>query len=221
MKYAIESEFSDDQPDIKLARRGAETLNLPELVAVLIVNSGTRDRDLQHVCKDVADVIMTNGRATTIPDLRQVNGIGFTKAAQIVAALELSRRFPTEQQKHAVLHSTDDVLPFLGVYRYDNQENVIVITLSGANEILNVHAITRGTVNQSNIHPREVFAPALDDRAASIILVHNHPSGNLTPSPQDILITERIKQAGELMGIKLLDHIIIGPKEGDSHRSIM
>ena len=113
-----------------------------------------------------------------------------------------------------MIRCAEDLLPFVSQYRYDQQENVIAATLSGAHEILNIRVVTRGLVNQSQIHPREVFADAVTDRAAAIILVHNHPSGNLTPSTRDILMTRTIQEAGEILGIRLLDHLIIGPGDG-------
>lgn len=96
---------------------------------------------------------------------------------------------------------------------------MVAATLSGAHEILNIRLITRGLVNQSQIHPREVFADAVTDRAAAIMLIHNHPSGNLTPSTRDMLMTKNIQDAGNILGIELLDHLIIGPCEG--FRSIL
>ncbi|MDO5846621.1 MAG: JAB domain-containing protein, partial [Methanocorpusculum sp.] len=110
--------------------------------------------------------------------------------------------------------NADDVLPFVSTYRYDTQENVVVLTLSGAHEIINIRLITRGILNNCQIHPREIFAGAIEDRAAAIILVHNHPSGRLEASIEDIAITRKIKSAGELLGITLLDHIIVGPTDG-------
>ncbi|HJJ47962.1 MAG TPA: DNA repair protein RadC [Methanocorpusculum sp.] len=210
----------EDKPREKLLKEGnAKRLRLEELIAILI-GSGTQECDAIKLGGYIGEVLMEHAYKTSKDHLvynekknTGVKGVGPAKACVILAALELARRFPPEDERRAVLHSTDDILPFLGQYRFDNQENVIVATLSGANEVIRVHPITRGTVNQSQIHPREVFAPAIEDRAASIILIHNHPSGNLTPSPQDVLITERIKQAGELLGITLLDHLIIGPRE--------
>lgn len=216
----------EDKPREKLLKEGdAKRLRLEELIAILI-GSGTQECDAIKLGGHIGEVLMEHAYKTTKDHLvwnekknSGVKGVGPAKACVILAALELARQFPPDDERRAVLHSTDDILPFLGQYRIDNQENVIVATLTGANEIIKIHHITRGTVNQSQIHPREVFAPAIEDRAASIILIHNHPSGNLTPSPQDVLITERIKQAGELLGITLLDHLIIGPRE--PCRSIM
>ncbi|HJJ29271.1 MAG TPA: DNA repair protein RadC [Methanocorpusculum sp.] len=211
---------NEDKPREKLLRDGnAKRLRLEELIAILM-GSGTQECDAIKLGGHIGNVLMANTYKTAKEDLvwdakkkTGVKGVGPAKACVILAALELARRFPPENERRAVLHSTEDILPFLGQYRYDSQENVIVATLTGANEVIKIHPVTRGTVNQSQVHPREVFAPAIEDRAASIILIHNHPSGNLTPSPQDILITERIKQAGNILGIMLLDHLIIGPRE--------
>lgn len=210
----------NDKPREKLLRYGnANRLSLEEIIAILI-GSGTAEKDAIALGKDIGEVIMSKTYTTAIKDLvwnpkhnLGVKGVGNAKACLILAALELARRFPPTDERHAVIKSTDDIVPFVSQYRFDTQENVIVASLSGANEVIKLHHITRGVVNQSQIHPREVFAPAIEDRAASIIMVHNHPSGNLTPSPQDLNVTERIKKAGELLGITLLDHIIIGPCE--------
>lgn len=211
MKYTYASEWQD-QPDVKLKDYGARRLDLRELLAV-IIQHGTAYRGLREIVEDVAKVLLENTYNTTMSQLVAVNGIGFAKATQILAAVELARRFPPELERHAILHSTDDVLQFVECYRFEKQEHVLAISLSGANEIINVHVITKGLVNQSSVHPREVLRPMIEDSAASFIMVHNHPSGSLEPSPADILSTERMKQAAEVVGITMLDHLIIGPKE--------
>ena len=216
----------EDKPRERLIRDGdAKRLPLYQVIAVLM-GSGMPGRDVFALSKDISEVLLAKKYETSIEDLvfdpkhnTGVKGIGPAKACLIISALELARRFPPENERCAVIRTTEDIVPFVSEYRFDKQENVIIATLSGANEVLKIHHVTRGIVNQSQIHPREVFAPAIEDRAASIILIHNHPSGNLTPSPQDIMMTERIKRAGELLGITLLDHLIIGPRE--SCRSIL
>lgn len=211
MKYNYASEWLD-QPDVKLKDYGARRLNLRELLAV-IIQHGSRTRGLREIVEDAAKVLLENTYNTTMSQLVAIDGIGFAKATQILAAIEIGRRFPPEMERHTIIHSTDDVLPFIECYRFERQEHVLAISLSGSNEIINIHVVTKGLVNQSQIHPREVLAPMIADNAAAFILVHNHPSGNLVASPQDVLSTERIKQAGELIGITLLDHLIIGPGE--------
>lgn len=221
-------ELSDeDKPREKLIERGANVLRLEELIAILL-GSGMPGRDVMTLGREIGDVLLSKTFETKIDDLvwdgnrkgcdgvktvRGVQGVGPAKACVILAALELARRFPPPAERYAVIKSSEDVVPFVSQYRFDTQENVIVASVSGANEIIKIHLITRGIVNQSQVHPREVFAPAIEDHAAAIILIHNHPSGNLSPSPQDILMTERIKQAGNLLGITLMDHLIIGPRE--------
>lgn len=106
----------------------------------------------------------------------------------------------------------NDVLPLIQHFSDRKQEHFTAISLNGANEVLNVRIVTIGLVNQSQVHPREVFADALTDRASAIIVAHNHPSGNLTPSMEDIEVTKRIKEAGKILGLKLLDHIIFSTK---------
>ena len=207
-----------DRPREKLIANGPQSLTLAELIAA-IIGRGTVKNDALKIGRSVADILMKHTYATSIQDVDAVDGMGPTKACQILAALELARRFPPPDRKNAKVQCAGDILPFISQYRYDQQENVVAATLSGAHEILNIRLITRGLVNQSQIHPREVFADAVTDRAAAIILVHNHPSGNLTPSTRDILMTKNILDAGNILGIELLDHLIIGPCEG--FRSIL
>lgn len=102
-----------------------------------------------------------------------------------------------------------DCIPYLEAYKYADREHVLVLTLGGANQIISTHVITIGLANQSQIHPREVFRPAIADNAVSIILAHNHPSGSLDPSTSDLTTTRRISDAAKIIGINLLDHLII------------
>jgi DNA repair protein RadC len=202
-----------DKPREKLIAKGPASLELEELVAA-IIGRGIPGCDAVQIGKKVAKILMSRTYETMVDDLCEVNGMGEAKACQIIAALELARRFPPPVHRFAVIHKAEDVLPFVHQYRYDTQENVVSVTLSGAHEVLKVRLITKGLLNESQIHPREVFAGAIMDRAAAMILVHNHPSGNLHPSRQDLKITKDMQAAGELLGIKLLDHLIVGPKEG-------
>ena len=202
-----------DKPREKLISKGPSSLELDELIAA-IIGRGIPGCDAIQIGKKIAKILMSKTYETEISDLCEVNGMGEAKACQIIAALELARRFPPPIQRHAVIHSAEDVLPFVHQYRYDTQENVVTVTLSGAHEVLKVRLITKGLLNEAQIHPREVFAGAIEDRAAAIILIHNHPSGNLHPSKQDLKITKDMDAAGELLGIKLLDHLIIGPGDG-------
>ncbi len=202
-----------DKPREKLISKGPGSLELDELIAA-IIGRGIPGCDAVQIGKKVAKILMVRTYETEIHDLCEVNGMGEAKACQILAALELARRFPPPANRFAVIRKAEEVLPFVHQYRYDTQENVISVTLSGAHEVLKVRLITKGLLNESQIHPREVFAGAIEDRAAAMILIHNHPSGNLQPSRQDLKITKDMQAAGELLGIKLLDHLIIGPRDG-------
>jgi DNA repair protein RadC len=137
-----------------------------------------------------------------------IGGIGPTKAAQIMACLELGRR-RYEPAGVVKIQKPEDVLPLVGTYRDKPQEYFICINLTGAGEVIRSRVVTIGILNHSLVHPREVFAGAITDRAASVICVHNHPSGSLDASAQDIAITRQLQEAGTLLGIQLLDHIII------------
>ncbi len=206
-----------DKPREKLIARGASSLELEELIAA-ILGRGTVGHDAVKIGKMVGKVLMTYTYETTIRDLTEIPGMGEAKACQILASLELARRFPPPKMRKAVIRTPKDVLPFVNQYRYDNQENFLTITLTGAHEVVNVRLITKGILDNCQVHPREVFAGAIEDRASSIILVHNHPSGNMEPSRQDISMTEELTKCGEILGIPILDHIIVGPV--DDYRSI-
>jgi DNA repair protein RadC len=138
-------------------------------------------------------------------------GIGPSKAAQIMACFELGRRYCGPADSCIKVTKPQDILllPLIAEMRDKRQEHFICITLNGAGEVLDSRIITVGLLNHSLVHPREVFADAITDRAASVICVHNHPSGSLDPSPQDIAITTQLKEAGSLLGIQLIDHIIV------------
>ena len=141
--------------------------------------------------------------------LKTVNGIGQAKLTTILAAFELGRRYyglGNEKIQHPA-----DIVPFLRHYSVRKQEQFICASLNGAHEISAIRVVSVGTLTQTLVHPREVFADPLADRAAAVILAHNHPSGNLEPSHEDLLLTRRISRAGKLLGIEVLDHIILAP----------
>ncbi len=107
------------------------------------------------------------------------------------------------------ISTPNHILPFLSEERIDKQENFVVFTLDANNQLIKKHVVTRGLVNQSQIHPRETFAPAFEDRAVSIMIVHNHPSGNLDASESDLVATRRLVEVSKIMGIPILDHVIV------------
>ncbi|WP_321494177.1 DNA repair protein RadC [uncultured Desulfobacter sp.] len=198
-----------DRPREKLQKNGAEALSDLELLSILI-GSGTSKSHVTDIAKKIIHVIDEKGIRLAIGDLTNVDGIGVAKASTIIAAFEfVRRRIKPEGIK---IKQPIDVLQLIQHYADRPQEHFIAISVNGANEVMNIRVVTIGLVNQSQVHPREIFADIIIDRACAIIIAHNHPSGNLTPSKNDVLITEKIKAAGQILGINLLDHIIFGKK---------
>jgi DNA repair protein RadC len=195
-----------DRPREKLMAKGAAALSDSELLAILI-GSGTRGTSaLALATKILRSVDQRSGRLD-MQVLRDIPGVGPAKAARILAGYELARR--------RMLHEGDrvrearDVLPFVQQIRDKRQEYFVCLSLNGANEVIENRVVTVGLLDSNQVHPREVYADPLTDRAAAIIVAHNHPSGRLEASPEDIALTERLARVGKLLGIPLLDHIIV------------
>jgi DNA repair protein RadC len=202
---------SHDRPREKLAERGPQALTDQELIALLI-GRGTKGRDVSQVAGDVARYLKDTGGSPSYDALIAIDGVGSAKACEIMACFELGRRYREEDLSGHRITSPADVLPLVAAWRDKKQEYFICITLNGAGEVIERRTVTIGILNQSLVHPREVFSDAITDRAASVILVHNHPSGTLDPSSQDIGITRQLVEAGSILGIRVLDHIIITKK---------
>ncbi len=196
-----------DRPREKIAKKGAAALTDAELVEA-IIGRGPRQRDVREIARDVCGVVKSRGEIR-YEDIRAIGGIGPTRASQILACFEMGRRYFAPQPVSAKVTKPDDILPLVAHLREKRQEHFCCITLNGAGEVLGNRIVTVGLLNHSLVHPREVFADAITDRAASVICVHNHPSGSLEPSPQDIAITTQLKEAGALVGIQLIDHVIV------------
>lgn len=196
------------KPREKLFAFGAEALTDYELMAILI-GSGSGDRNVTILSKEVVNCLDANPFPIGASELTGIKGIGNAKATLIIAALEYSRRIYSPRPSR--IFSPADTYCVISHYA-DHQENFIAISLNGANEILSVKLVSKGTVNKTLVHPREVFAGVIGDRATSLIIAHNHPSGNLSPSPEDQEVTKRIIKAGKVLGIPLLDHIIFSPQ---------
>ena len=146
----------------------------------------------------------------TIEDLIEFDGVGHAKATLILAAFEFVRR--RIKKDGIIFEKTSDVVPLLRHYADRKQEHFLCMSLNGANEIINIRVVTIGLVDRSHVHPREVFANVLVDRASAIVLAHNHPAGLLNPSEEDIAVTKQLSQAGQIMGIVVLDHIIFNQR---------
>ena len=153
-----------------------------------------------------------------LTDLKYIPGMGQAKATSILAALELGRRRPSKKTK--VIRRPEDIWNEVKHYAERNQEQLLVLSFNGAGELLSINVATVGLVDRVVMHPREIFAEAIKERAVSVVIVHNHPSGILTPSEADRILTVKITKAGSLLGIKVLDHLIISPTEYYSFREM-
>jgi len=200
-------EFS--RPREKLKERGASALSDTELIAV-ILGSGSKEQDVLSLSSKVAKLLSENKGKLSMEQLSEIEGIGPAKASQILAGFELSRRYILKETIR--ITGANDVLPLIKDIASKQQEHFICISLNGANEVIENRIVTVGLLDKSQVHPREVFADVITDRAAGVIFAHNHPSGENKPSNSDLKIHEQLTDAGKIMGIKVFDHIIITKK---------
>jgi DNA repair protein RadC len=194
-----------DKPREKLLSKGASSLKDYELVSILL-GSGIKGKDVFKLSREIVKLFEDDFSNLNIEKLLSIHGLGVAKASQIISAIELSKRYLIKQNKK--INTANDVYEELREYRNKQQEYFLALYLDGANHLCETKIITIGTLNQSLVHPREVFAPAIEKRCASIIVAHNHPSGVLTPSSEDIEVTNRLKESAKILGIELLDHVI-------------
>src|SRR6056297_265897 len=194
------------RPREKLLMHGAVRLPDRELVA-LIVGSGVKGNRVEKIADKLLETLdQMDHERVDVKMIRGIPGIGDAKAAQISAALEFARRrFRPAAMR---IRYPQDVLPVIRHFADRKQEHFLSISLNGAHEVIETRVVSIGLVNKTVVHPREVFSDPLQDRAAAVIAAHNHPSGNLDPSDEDREVTQRLKEAGLLLGIPLLDHII-------------
>lgn len=194
-----------ERPREKLESIGPEGLSDYELLMILI-GSGGRGRSVTQIAADLLVRIQSCSGPITLAAVSEVAGIGTAKGSLIVAALEFARRrFAVGGSK---IRQPQDILPYVHHLKSHAQENFVTISLNGNHEVINVRVVTVGLANFCQVHPREVFADVITDRATALIVAHNHPSGNLQPSQEDLNLTKRLVQAARILGIKLLDHVI-------------
>ena len=205
----------DDRPREKLAKYGVEKLSDLELI-MAIIGSGNKQVDVTKISRDVLKLLRSK-REISLEEVRGIVGVGEAKATELVASFELARRYLLESDR-PIIDSPEKAVEQLADIRDKKQEYFVCLTLDGANRLIAKRIITVGTLTSSLVHPREVFADAITDRAASIIVAHNHPSGNPQPSDADKQISERLESAATLLGIKLNDHIVLTK---NSHLSIL
>jgi len=198
-----------ERPREKLYANGPEALSDSELLAILI-GSGIKGKNVFQIARTILRKLDKEKERIDVRTLVSIDGVGFAKACQIVAAFEFTRR--RLLSKEVVILKTEDVLPLVSHIADKKQEYFLCVSLNGANEVIGNRVVTVGLLNESQVHPREVFVDAISDRAAAIILVHNHPSGILKPSPPDLDITEQLVKASKIIGIPIWDHIIVTKK---------
>lgn len=215
MKGGIKDWPEDERPREKLLKAGAYNLTDAELLALILRTgdhaSGQSAIDLgRNIIKTFGD-IRTLAAATTA-EICTVKGAGVAKAASILAALELAKRFKSDRLESLERFTAPQQIfnHFHYIFRDRRKEYFTTLLLDGKNRIIRESQVSEGSLNQSIVHPREVFISAVKESAAAVILVHNHPSGDPAPSREDREITRRLKEAGEILGIRVLDHIIIG-----------
>lgn len=212
----MSDKLRSDRPREKLQIKGASALSDFELLQALI-GSGNKQADVYKIARETLKLIKASGAEVSYDELAKVTGLGLAKITEILAALELSKRYLLKTDQ-PIIDSPEKAVEQLSDIRDKKQEYFVCLTLDGANRLITRRIITIGTLTSSLVHPREVFADAITDRAASIIVAHNHPSGSLNPSTADLEVTQRLTEAGELLGIKLIDHLIVTSKD---HKTII
>jgi len=198
-----------DRPREKLIAKGPAALSDVELLAVLL-GSGVKGVGVLDLSAKILRTLEGRLDRIDVLTLQSIAGVGQAKACQLAAAFELARRHLLKEK--TVIREAKDVLPYVQGVRSKKQEHFVCVSLNGANEVIECRVVTVGLLNTNQVHPREVFADPITDRAAAVVVAHNHPSGVLKASPEDIALTKRLVKAGELLGIHVLDHLIVTQK---------
>ncbi|WP_339172196.1 DNA repair protein RadC [Solibacillus sp. FSL R5-0691] len=202
-----------DRPRERLIRQGAKSLSNQELIAILL-GTGTKRESVLTVANRVLINFekLHNLKHATLEEMTEIKGIGEAKAVLLLAAIELGRRLASKDlEERFTIRSPEDAATFLMQDMTSlQQEHFVCLFLNVKNQVLHKQTIFVGSLNASIVHPREIFREAVKRSAASIICSHNHPSGIPTPSPEDIDVTTRLYEAGKIVGVDLLDHVIIG-----------
>lgn len=206
----------EDRPRERLILKGAHSLSNHELIAILL-QSGTKEESVLRLANRLLNQFegLRMLKDATLEEITSIKGIGRAKAVQIMAALELGRRIHSlSLDKRYVIRSPEDGANYvMQEMRFLTQEHFVCLFLNTKNQVLHKQTIFIGSLNASIVHPREVFKEALRRSSASIICFHNHPSGDPTPSREDIEVTKRLAECGKIIGIEVLDHLIIGDQK--------
>jgi len=221
-RYKVKDLPSDDRPREKLWLRGVNSLSDAELIAILL-RTGKKGKSVLEIARELIhkEGNLAGLALKSVDALKKVSGIGNDKAATLAAAFEISRRIQSQSRtvSHTKITSPGDVAQiFIPLMRDELKEKFMVVCLNSSNKIIKYETISIGNLNSSIVHPREIYKAAIDCASASIILIHNHPSGNPEPSQEDISITRKLVEAGKIMDIPVFDHLILA---GESYTSFV
>ncbi len=201
-----------EKPREKLVTYGPSSLSNEELVAIML-GSGTKENDVFQISKKTLNFLeesiwlFKKDFAIFLKRLSKIKGLGIAKASLLAASIELYSRLVNE--KGHTVKSVKDIIPFISYLTTKRQEYFVCINLNGGNRVISSRVVTIGLVDQALVHPREVFAEAVKERAAKVVVAHNHPGGGLSPSSEDVQITKNLVKASSILGIVFLDHIIV------------
>lgn len=206
---------ADERPRERLSKHGVESLSICELLS-LIFGRGVKGESVVNISQKLISVFGSLDQLSeaSIEELKKIKGLGLAKACQLKACFEISRRLKKEEnlnkKKSKIINSPKDIFPLLKEKIINfHKEYFMVVSLDNRNKVISIDTVSIGTLNSSLIHPRETFEVAIKNHAAAIIICHNHPSGELKPSEDDLIITQNLVKAGKLLGIDVIDHLII------------
>ena len=201
----------ENRPRERFVKYGAEALSDAELFAI-ILRTGTKEENVVEVAnKLISEYGLDKLFECSLKELRKIKGIGNTKAIELLTIAEIQKRINSSKNPIKKISRAEDVFNyFYEKLKNEKQENFYILILNNQNNIIKEQLISKGVLDAAILHPREVFKPAIKNSASKIILVHNHPSGNPEPSPEDLDVTKQLIDAGKLIDIKILDHVIIG-----------
>lgn len=212
-QYLLRNMPHEERPRERMQHYGAEALSHAELLAILL-RTGTKDESVIHLATRILNQVGSIRQLVdlSIEELTSIRGIGTAKAIQIKAGIELGRRITrTSRDEASIIRSPRDVADMLiEQMRYLQKEHFVCLFLNTKNQVISQETLSMGSLNAAIVHPREVFRAAIKCSSASMICAHNHPSGDPTPSPEDVSLTRRLIDAGQIIGIEVLDHLVIG-----------
>ena len=203
--------LEDSRPRERLVKNGAENLSDAELLAIVLKTGTVKENVIEMSNRLIGKYGLDKLSECSLKELQEINGIGFAKACQIHALFELNKRHSLASKPVKKITCAKDVFDlFHERLKDEKQEKFIILMLNTKNHIIGQEIIAKGTLDSAEIHPREVFKSAIKNSAARIVLVHNHPSGDPTPSEEDKDVTKKLMDAGSILGISVLDHVIVG-----------